>query len=248
MNRIYLTSVKMAFMSIFFILIQGCGGSFQKTPLDRLIQQLDNKPSYSIILYDMDVEGAVFKTYKHKYKIVTIRNEEPDETVTRWYEVSENFFRRHQNNLGMEIATKNDEGKLSKTPSPPGYGNYVGNEKYGHWVQRDGSSFWEFYGKWAMLSSIFNLAGTPVMYRNYNEYDRNYRGYRPYYGTRDRQGRYKYGTYSRQAQRTNPNFFERQRRRTNWQQSTSRRSYSGSQRSGSSRSRYSGSRSRSFGK
>jgi hypothetical protein len=98
--------------------------------------------------------------------------------------------------MGMELASKKD-GKLTKTVAPPGYTNYVGNEKYGHWVQRDGGSFWEFYGKYAFFSSMFRMTMFPIRYSYWNDYHRNYYGYgRGYYGPSYNNGRRMYGTNS----------------------------------------------------
>ena len=49
-----------------------------KSPVDDLIRDLDNVQDYTIILYDMDIEGDWSKTYKHKYKIV--KNEDMDKS------------------------------------------------------------------------------------------------------------------------------------------------------------------------
>jgi len=80
----------------------------------------------------------------------------------------------------MEVATKKD-GKLSKVASPAGYNHYVGNQKYGHWTERNGSSFWEFYGRYAFMSSMFHMM-SPVHRSYWNDYRGGYYGSRPYYG------------------------------------------------------------------
>lgn len=207
------------------LIISACSTGFQKSPVDQLILQLEDEPVYTILLYDLDVKGGLSKTYLHRYRVITERNGEPNEVKTEWMEVSPHFFMRHQNDLGMELASKNTEGTINKVPAPPGYGNYVGNEKYGQWVNRNGSSFWEFYGKFAMLNTVFNLMSSPVNYRYYNDYRYNYRGRRPYYGTRDRYGQYGYGTNSRYTRATrsgsgSSNFFQRKQQQTGWKSSS----------------------------
>lgn len=232
---------------LLFVFIIGCGRNFYKSPVDQLIVQMDSEPTFSILLYDMDVEGSFFKTYKHRYKIITTGVDGPEVAVTDWIEVDENYFWKNEENLGMELVSKNEDGVINKVPSPPGYGNYVGNEKYGQWVHRDGGSFWEFYGKWAMLNTVFNLM-SPVNYRGYMDYRDNYRGYRPYYGSRDRSGRYSYGTRSNHSRQANPNFFERRQQKSGWKSSTPQRT---TRPTGTARSYGSGSsrsRSGSFGK
>ncbi|NBC82273.1 MAG: hypothetical protein GVY19_02720 [Bacteroidetes bacterium] len=219
---------KILLFSFIAMLVLSCGSGFQKSPVDKLIRQMDDKQTFTIILHDLDIRGFLAKDYLHKYKIITEENGVPQERVTDWENVTPEFFRHHQNNMGMEIAVKTEDGKLNKNPSPPGFSNYVGNEKYGQWVQRDGGSFWEFYGKYAMFSSIFNMAmGGPIGYGMYNNYANNYRGRRPFYGTRDRYGRYDYGTNSKYTRNTrstrSSNFFERRQQRTGWQSSSSNR-------------------------
>ncbi|MGK7395196.1 MAG: hypothetical protein ACNS62_11530 [Candidatus Cyclobacteriaceae bacterium M3_2C_046] len=224
---------KFALLLIPVFLLSACGGAdFKKTPVDNFIRDMDNVDSYSILLYDMNVEGTFFKDYMHQYRIVKTQNGEVEEETTRWYEVPENFFMQHQEHMGMEIAAKSEDGKVSRTASPPGYSNYVGNPQYGHWVNRGGDSFWEFYGKYALLSSMFNMMSFPVRRSYYDTYRGSYYGRQPYYGP-SMSGRRMYGTNSTYNSRVKPN--------TTWQRSASassfknrvRRSVSPSSRSGS---------------
>jgi len=176
---------------------------FRKSPVDELIKQMNDEPLFTILLYDMDVDGSFFHTYKHQYQIVTQKDSLPVTKTTEWFEVSEDFFNQNINNMGMEIAAKTQDGKLNKNASPPGYSNYVGNSNYGQWNTRsDGSSFWEFYGKYAMISSVFNLL-SPVPRTYYNDYNTNYQQQgRAYYGPNDANGRTAYGTNSQTANNT----------------------------------------------
>ena len=170
--------------------------------------------------------------------------DDPEEEITGWYEVSKEYFMLNIDNMGMEIASKKDD-KVTKTVSPPGYGSYVGNPRYGHWVQRNGQSFWAFYGQFAFMSSMFNLMTYPVRQSYWNDYHTNYYGTgRTYYGPRGTDGRYMYGTGSaytsgRTNSRWNANTANnslKQRVRS----STPRSSRSGSRYSSSSRSRSGG--------
>lgn len=235
MNRI-------CFLLLIFAI--SCTGrqEFKKSPVDVLIRDMDSKNSFSIILYDMDVNGSFLKTYQHQYKIITIENEEPKEEITGWYEVSEQFFMTHQNNMGMEIAAKSPDGKLSKTAAPPGYSSYVGNPQYGRWSNHGGGSFWEFYGKYAMMSSLFNMMAYPVHRNYYNDYRSNYSGRKAYYGPKTTSG-YTYGTQSAFARKTNANSRWRSKpsNRSFASRSRSRSSSSWSNRTSRSGSRYSGS-------
>ncbi len=192
--------------------LTSCGSSerkFVKSPLDNLIRDLDSEKNFTIILYDMEMEDNIGSDeYKHKYKIITMKDSVPQERITDWMPVSEQFFFEHEKNMGMEIASKKD-GKLSKVVAPPGYSNYVGNPQYGQWrTSSDGSSFWEFYGKYAMMSSMLGLVGSMINRNSYYDYRDNYYGRRPYYGALP-DGRPAYGTYSPHGQRANPDFYNR---------------------------------------
>lgn len=155
--------------------------------LDKVIKQNREVSNFTVLLYDMDYAQG---KYLHQYQVLTM---EPDSTfeenTTDWLEVSPRFFKAHQDHLGMELASK-ENGKLEKETAPAGYSQYVGNPQYGRWVDRGGSSFWEFYGKYAMLNAIFNMGGRPARYSYWDTYNRDYRGrgsvyYGPsrYYGT-----------------------------------------------------------------
>ncbi|MCG8474490.1 MAG: hypothetical protein MI784_03295 [Cytophagales bacterium] len=229
-----------SFVMLFFG--SSCGGqSLKKTPLDNLIKEMINVPTYSIILYDMDVEGTFFNTYKQKYQIIKTVNGKPEQSITPWYEVSEREFGKYRDAMGMTIVSKTD-GKLRREIAPAGYSNYVGNPQYGHWVNRGGSSFWEFYGKFAFMSTMFDLATNPIRRSYYTDYRRNYYGRgRAYYGPVVNGRRY-YGTYSRYNQRRASN--STWARRSN---GFKNRVNTRTSRSSRSSSRYSGSSSRSRG-
>ncbi len=168
--------------------------NWQKNPVDELIKSYSDVANFSIILYDMDVENpnSMSPEYKHKYRIVRDVNDSVMASETDWNIVSSSFFQQHVDNMGMEIASKKD-GVVEKETAPAGYNNYVGNEKYGRWENRGGSSFWSFYGRYAFMSSMFNMM-SPVRRSYYNDYRGNYYGSgRTYYGP---SGQRIYGTKS----------------------------------------------------
>ena len=208
--------------------------SFEKSPVDELVRDMTNTPVYSIILYDMNEEGTLFKEYQHQYRIVKedTAGGTPEEVVTDWYPVSEQFFARNIDNMGMEIAAKNAEGEVSKTAAPPGYSNYVGNPQYGQWQQgSNGESFWSFYGKYALLSSLFNMTAFPVRRSYYDDYRGYRRSGRPYYGPTTNSGQRAYGTNSRYTTTAKPN--------TTWRSNPSSRAFrTSTQRTSRSGSRY----------
>lgn len=224
-------------VSVFFMMLVSCGKEFKRNPVDILIRDMTTSESFSILLYDMDVQGNFSKDYFHKYRIIETKNNETDEVITDWLQVPEDYFKRHVNNMGMEIAAKSPDGEVSKIASPPGYSSYVGNEKYGTWRQRNGTSFWEFYGQYAFMSSMFNMATYPVRRSYYDDYYGNYRGRRPYYGP-SAGGSRMYGTGSSYSRRHKSNTsWSRNPRSSSFRQRVNnsvRRSRSGSRYSSSS--------------
>ncbi len=232
----------------FALVLLSCGGGdkFRKSPLDEIIRDMPDDEVFSIILYDMDVQGNFFEKYYHQYKVV--RGSNPDdirEVTTDWKEIGKKEFNRYVNDMGMEIAARDTTGKLTKSVAPPGYNNYVGNPRYGYWNNSGGSSFWAFYGQYAFMSSLFRMGSYPVQRSYYNDWGRNYRGTgRTYYGPTTGGSSY-YGTNSTYNRSSNPS--------SSWSRNTSnfkRRVASRTTRSSSSRNRSSGLRSRggSFGK
>lgn len=187
--------MKLILLVASFAFIFSCGSSepkYEKTQVDILLRDLTNVKPVSIILYDMDASDS---EYKHKYKVIKDDKGELKQEITPWKKVSERFFARHQDDMGMEIASKDSTGKVSKVPSPPGYSNHVGNKKYGSWQQQsNGTSFWQFYGQYAFMRSMLGMNHYgPVYYSNYGHYRSYHSSGRPYYGS-STNGRYNYGT------------------------------------------------------
>ncbi len=154
--------------------------TYKEEGLDKIIKQLRGESDFTIVLYDMNYES---NKYYHQYQTLIPETDSTfGQNVTDWLEVSETFFQKHVDNLGMELAHKQNN-VLEKETAPAGYSQYVGNEHYGHWTQRNGTSFWEFYGRYAFMSSMFHLIARPA-YRDYwYDYNNSYRGMgRTYYG------------------------------------------------------------------
>lgn len=170
-------------------LLASCGGgnggySYNSNPLDDIIRKHMKDPNYTVILYDMNYDEAKDQ-FQHRYlTLVNVSEDSLNYDTTNWLAVSPQVFQQHENDLGMELMHKTD-GKLTKQVVPAGFTDYVGNEKYGHWVERDGGSFWEFYGKYMFLSHLFG----------YHRYPVNYGLYSPYYRDRRYGGNY-YGSYN----------------------------------------------------
>ena len=190
----------------------GCGEP--PNPLDKLSRALDRHPQYSVVLADMDTSGAFFKSYHHRYKIITGEKSAGQDELTfktqpsAWMEVPESFYKKHASMLGMTILSKGEDGKVSRVGQPPGY-EYVGNPRYGEWRRDDGGrSFWVFYGQYALFRDLLGLGTRPLYRGDWNEY-RGYRSSgRPYFGPDQR-----YGTTGSFTKTSNPTFFERQQSR-----------------------------------
>ena len=166
--------------------ISSCGGKkYSKSPVDDIIRDLPTDKPFSIILYDMDTEGSFFETNKHQYQIIRENaSGEIKEEKTDWKEVDERMFNAHIDNMGMEIAARDSTGRLTKEVTPPGYNNYVGNRRYGHWQTGSGGSFWAFYGQYAFMSSMLRMSIYPSYRSSYYDWHGNYRGSgRTYYGS-----------------------------------------------------------------
>lgn len=237
------------FLLAFILFTTGCSST---SPVQRIIKDdLANVPEWSIILEDMKEEGFFSTNYFHKYKILTGTGDTTqnrfNERTTDWIEVPSGFYHENETFLGMVLASKVPNQKLSTTPTPPGY-QYVGNPQYGRWRQDNrGNSFWEFYGKYALFRDLLFGSSTGGLFGGRNIYRDDYHSYRrytdsgrPFYGRRG-----EFGTYGTMTEKTKPSFFERKKARM----AQRKRSFSSRARSKMGRSRRSSySRSRSFGK
>ena len=196
-------SSRFSFLQILFLLVacallSACGPS--DDPLTPLKQELEKEKEYSIILNDMREEGNFVPSYFHQYRVdigekTTLRDP---------VEVTEKFYRVNEPYLGMAVATRTPDGKETKSPIPNGY-QYVGNPQYGKWrTNESGGSFWEFYGKYMLISQTMRWAGYGLGRRHYNDYNGSMAGGRPYFGA-NRQ----YGTNGSVTKKQKPDFFAR---------------------------------------
>lgn len=181
------------------LLLSACssGPRFQKEPIDDLIKEYNTIQNFSIILLDMNYDEDRDK-YLHQYQVMYSPLENPDtllEKTSDWLIVSDEYFEKQVENMGMSIATKVD-GTLKKVAAPPGY-NYAGDKRYGSWqTNSSGGSFWQFYGQYMFMRSMFGMMSYPVNRSSWNSYDQNYRSGRPYYGS-GANGSKTYGTQSK---------------------------------------------------
>ena len=229
----------LALSGLLSLILLSCGGSsneykdgyyenepkkqFIKSPIDELIRDMKDGSTFSIILNDMDVtEDDNGTQYKHKYQIITEDGDSVQSKETAWMPVSEDMFWQHEKNMGMEVASRGEDGKINKVPAPAGMSNYVGNEKYGSWkTNSSGDSYWAFYGRYMFMTSMFRMGTYPYYRSDYYSY-RSYRGRnQPYYGGTSAKPRY--GTSSPRTAAANPNFHARKASSTAWKSSTARK-------------------------
>lgn len=180
MRQLFQIAIFLIVIAIFATTRCSTGSRYMEEGLDKVIKSYSAVPNFTILLDDMDYANG---DYLHQYRVLTMSPDSTfDEQTTEWLEVSPRFFRQNQGNLGMELASKED-GQLTKNVAPAGYSQYVGNPRYGRWEDRNGTSFWVFYGRYAMLRSAFNMGGRPARYDYWDTYDREYRSSgAPYYG------------------------------------------------------------------
>ena len=173
--------------------------SHSREHLDELVDQL--YISWEKVLVDMAVEENEEVRFLHKIQTTRIRVPgsgeeavaEPLPPIEAWQPVSRAEYEKHKNDLGMALAVKPagkyDEEAESSAAEPPGYAYIAppeqGSNQYGHWVRdQRGGSFWEFYGKYAFLQTLFwGPSYRPIYAGDYRSYRRHRDSGRPYYGT-----------------------------------------------------------------
>lgn len=180
----------------------GCSGKSGPAPLDNLRNSMKNVPDWSILLDDMKVEGNFFKSYYHKYTVVTGETK----NTTDWLEVRQKTYDQYKPYLGMTLWTKSN-GKEEAQVAPPGYG-HVGNSRYGRWqTDSSGRSFWVYYGQYRLFSDL--MGGRRIYRDSYDTYSTYRTRGRPYFGRNNEYGTA--GTYTRQQK---PSFYKRRMARS----------------------------------
>ena len=189
-----LKSIKLTY--VLALLLLGCG---QRDPVLEMQETLASAPEYTIILDDMQEEGALFAKYYHKYRVLQGERE----VQTNWVGVSEKVYRKYEPFLGMSLVSKSETDGVNTSPHPPGY-HHVGNSGYGYW---GGGGFWVWYGQYAMMRSLLGGGMGRNIYRNdYNNYRTTRTQGRPYYGQNK-----SYGTNGTVTKQTKPGFFQRRK-------------------------------------
>lgn len=219
-------------------------GCAESDPLARFERELAPYSEYSVVLQDMKEGGNFTDSFYHQYRIVQgVREAGSDETTFQdrledWTPVSEKPYRQLEPYLGMTVLSKGEDGVVERTQEPAGF-QYVGNPRYGQWRNdSSGSSFWEFYGKYALMSHLFDTFRRPVYRGEWSDYSSSRQRRQPYFG-RDR----RFGTEGSYTKTTHRGFFERQQMR----QQARRQSFNDKVKQRVRRSNMSSTRSRSSG-
>lgn len=85
---------------------------FVNTPIDKLIKKLDSKKTFSIILYDMDIkEGSSADVYKHKYKVITNKEEKAIENNDK---PTSDSLANENDSTSEELASQDSSSQVSE--------------------------------------------------------------------------------------------------------------------------------------
>jgi uncharacterized protein YpuA (DUF1002 family) len=173
--------------------------------LPKLIDQL--YWSWDKILADMEISEDREVTFHHKYKVIKTRalapeGEAAEQKISEHRQmVSKSTFESMKKNLGMTVEHKpagKYDHEAERGTQPPGYAYMCQPSQhrngYGHWDRRGGTSFWVFYGQYALMRDLFwGRRYGYVTTNHYGGYYRHRQAGRTYYG-RDEMGRQRYGS------------------------------------------------------
>ena len=164
--------------------------------------------SWDKVLVDMETRGTG-NAREYNQKIKTVRTAVNDATGKngttssdeKWIDVSKAQYQAMEKNLGMEIEHK-PAGKYDteseRVVQPAGFAYMAPqgqSNRYGYWEQRNGSSFWVFYGQYALMRDLlFNRDYRPLDYREYQDYRTYRQRNETYYGRDTATQAPKYGT------------------------------------------------------
>ncbi|MGG6229535.1 hypothetical protein [Tenacibaculum sp. SDUM215027] len=237
-----------------FFLI-GCSKSYKQAktvliePTEAIIKKNKDK-DFSVVLDDMKIEEEPdYMVYQQKYNILTLVKDSLHTKKTPWQTVSKKYFKKHENDLGMEIVSSHN-GRLSRVAQPVGFGWAIGDKKHGKWegTSKDSTKTNNSQRRWRTHGTspfFWYWLGT-----RRNTYRSDYNGYRtynnngnPYYGNQSSRGNYTYGTRSTYERTNRSSFFSRKAQNVKKWSSLNRRS----SRSSSRYSNGSSTRSRSGG-
>lgn len=164
--------------------------------------------SWDKILADMETRGTG-TAREYNQKIKTVRAKVADATGKaaaatsdeKWVDVSKAQYQAMEKNLGMAIEHK-PAGKYDteseRVAQPAGFAYMAPqgqSNQYGHWQQSNGTSFWVFYGQYALMRDLlFNRDYRPMDSREYRDYSTYRQRNQTYYGRDTASQAPKYGT------------------------------------------------------
>src|ERR1035437_3145553 len=146
---------------------------------------------------------------EYNQKIKTVRAKVADATGKpggatsdeKWVDVSKAQYQAMEKNLGMAIEHKpagKYETESERVAQPAGFAYMAPqgqSNQYGHWQQSNGTSFWVFYGQYALMRDLlFNRDFRPLDYREYQGYSTYRERNQTYYGGDTASQSPKYGT------------------------------------------------------
>ncbi|RSC95144.1 hypothetical protein [Tenacibaculum singaporense] len=201
------------------LLLIGCSKSYKpaKTvsiePTEMIIKK-NNDKEFSVVLDDMKIEEEPdYMVYQQKYNILTLVKDSLHTKKTPWQTVSKKYFKKHENDLGMEIVS-NHNGRLSRVAQPVGFGWAIGDKKHGEWEEtsKDSTKTSNHHRRWRTHGTSpffwYWLGTRRNTYRNdFNSYQSHYRSGKPYYGYNN--SNYSYGTRSAYERTNRSSFFSR---------------------------------------
>lgn len=209
----------LTFTILLFVFV-GCGGKAWETNMvDQLLEKYKDKPNTEVLLSDMrQTSGGNFA---HTYKVIGMDNKGDFSLLTTVQDnnVTEGFYALHYDNLGMSIGRIDSLGNKSTIVAPPGFNTVIGNPKYGEFREERGHRVWHFFSTYLFYRTLFGMGNRMIYYNHYNDYYRNYRYNRPYYGSSPKPA---WGTKATATKQTHKNFYQRSVNRSGaWKRSYS---------------------------
>jgi hypothetical protein len=139
--------------------------------LKSLSAQLYN--AWDKVLVDMETRGS---EYDQKLRTVETQFADANDKGGRissdekWVPVSQAVYEADKHDLGMAIEHKaagRYDSESERVVQPAGFAYMAppsqASNQYGYWEQRDGRSFWVFYGQYALMRDLlFNHGYQPV--------------------------------------------------------------------------------------
>ena len=207
-------------LGVLALALVGCGGSvIPPNPIKEMVTEFESKAKYTITLQNMDLQDDEFK---HKYKVFEVLNNQTVQVQeTDWRAVDGNFFFLHEDDLGMELISKMEDGRYNNLVTPPGFSHFIGNETYGEWQgnSTDALKSWHFKPEYNHLDDDLGIKGLDVTKGEYERYKAVYRNNRPFYGEVKNDST-KYGTRSYFWIHSRPLFYSRRSLKRNFRTTT----------------------------